>query len=973
MSSTVLVVEDNPITRKLVHFALAAQGISVVDAPDAATAIRAFSAQSISLVLQDLILPDMDGVELVRRLRALPEGSSVPILAVSGMLSKGDEVRYAAAGFNDVVMKPVEPARLVQIVRAHLPSEPLAIPHGSRRRVVLADDDAVQRKLAMYRLQRAGYDVVAVGDGIEALERARELRPHVIVSDVLMPRLDGFGLCIEVRRDPILTDTPILLVTNSYLEAADRDLAKRVGATDYVLRTPELAEVISALTAALGRPSQNLAPAPLDPEVERERTVRAMKQLERQVALNAGANQRAALLAAEVSVLSAISEAVATEHDTEAALRQALAACFDAGGISMGALYLVENGARRVVPCGPAPGWAPDALDTFFGHATILQAVIDAQAMLTLPSTAVPRDVGAEILERAQASSLVTLPLGHRGAKLGALLMVSRSTDLQTSDRLVFAQAVAGQISQALALARAFAAKDASERAERANARVLRSILESMADGVIVTDEDGTIRTWNRAAEGLLGLHPAPGERESWTGREGVFGADQTTPLTPAQDPVVQAQRGRTVQRAELFVRHADKPTGAWLSVSARPLRDDTNTIGLFPGSTGGVAVFRDVTAEKSANTQLMISDRMASLGALAAGVGHEINNPLAAVIANLDLALADVEQLEENSGELTDELRDAREAADRVRQIVKDLKLFSRAEEETTGPVSLERVLESSLRMAWTEIRHRARLVRAYEPVPPVIANEARLGQVFLNLIVNAAQAIPPGAASSNQIGVSTKLVKGRIHVEISDTGPGISPEVMARLFTPFFTTKPAGVGTGLGLAICQRLTTAIGGTILVDSVLGRGTTFTVILPAGAGDAPAGDVLVAVPKAKRRLRILAIDDEPAILTVVRRALGNEHHVAGNTDAGAALQRIRGGERFDLILCDLMMPTITGMELHETLAREFPDQADAIVFITGGAFTPSATQYLEKLPNKQLEKPFAVGDLRALANEISSS
>jgi PAS domain S-box-containing protein len=968
----VMIVEDNPITRKMVTFTLESNGFAVVDAPDAATALRAFAEQTPALVLQDLMLPDLDGVELVRRLRALPGGAEVPILAFSGMLSKGDEARFSSAGFDDLIAKPVEPSRLLQIVRAHLPGDEPVAPPATRRKLVLADDDGVQRKLSAFRLGKAGYDVVAATDGLDALERAREVLPDVIVSDVLMPRLDGFGLCVAVRNDPVLAGTPIVLVTNSYLETADKELARRAGANELILRTPELREVL-AVIENLARAEPGAAPPPpgppavdvvRDPDVERERMQRVMKQLERHVALNAGANQRVALLSAELSVLSAISEAVATQHDTEAALHQALAACFDAGGISVGALYLLERDGRRVLRFG-ADGGAAEELATFYGRPDLLTAAIQQQTLLALPSDALPATDAAAVLARAGASSLLLAPLGHQGEPLGALLMVSSTTDLQAEDRRVFALAVAGQISLALALARAFAAKDASERAARAQADLLHSILESMADGVVVSDATGAITSWNPAAEAILGMRALAVE---WMTRGGTFSADQVTPLPREQHPLARAQRGESVDRTELFVRDEGKD-GAWLSMSARPLRDETGA------TCGGVAVFRDVTAEKQAAAQLMVSDRMASLGSLAAGVAHEINNPLAAVLGNLDLALRDVEALAAQGGvplrELPEEIADARHAADRVRQIVRDLKLFSRAEEDKRGPVDVERVLESSLRMAWTEIRHRARLTRAYGQVPAVDANEARLGQVFLNLIVNAAQAIPEGRAMMNEIKVSTVQVGDHVRVEISDTGHGMPPEVKARLFTPFFTTKPAGVGTGLGLAICKRLLVAIGGEIAVDSEVGKGTTFAVTLPAvPAATAVGRDAAApAVPQARRRGRVLVVDDESAIGAYAQRALGREHDVVALTDAAEAVRRIAGGERFDVILCDLMMPTVTGLDLHTELATIAPDQAAAIVFITGGVFTPRTSAALNRLTNPRLEKPFDLETLRRLVND----
>ena len=246
-------------------------------------------------------------------------------------------------------------------------------------------------------------------------------------------------------------------------------------------------------------------------------------------------------------------------------------------------------------------------------------------------------------------------------------------------------------------------------------------------------------------------------------------------------------------------------------------------------------AVARD--EKRRTREQLLVIERMASVGTLAAGVAHEINNPLAAVMANIELALRTVGSLPPEVPEVAEllaELRDAHEAAYLVRQIVRDVKLFSRPGDERAGPVDLRQVLDGAARMAWNEIRHRARLVKDYGHVPPVWATEARLGQVFLNLLINAAHAMPVGHADSNRIAIVTRTDgQGRAVVEIVDTGSGILPENLPRLFTPFFSTKPLGTGSGLGLAICRRIVRELGGEIDVRSQAGQGTTVAVTIPA--------------------------------------------------------------------------------------------------------------------------------------------
>jgi CheY-like chemotaxis protein len=370
---------------------------------------------------------------------------------------------------------------------------------------------------------------------------------------------------------------------------------------------------------------------------------------------------------------------------------------------------------------------------------------------------------------------------------------------------------------------------------------------------------------------------------------------------------------------------------------------------------------------------QLMLADRMASVGSLAAGVAHEINNPLAAVIANLDMAVEEVAVIDATP-DLVEELQDARSSADRVREIVRDLKLFSRTQEDRYGAVNVEKVIDSTLRMAWNELRHRAKLVKEYGNVPRVLANESRLGQVLLNIIVNAAQAIPEGKYESNLLTVRTSAAADTVRISISDTGTGIPLEVQQRLFTPFFTTKPIGVGTGLGLAISHRIVTGMSGTLTFESEPGKGTTFHITLPiAGEHVLPITTKLPMLAVSTRRGRVLVIDDEESLAHAMRRYLSQDHDVEAVTTARAALDLVAQGMRFDVILCDLMMPQITGIEVHESIRAVDPKQAEKIVFVTGGPFTETARAFFEKTPNHRIEKPFDLKQLRMLVNDLMSA
>jgi len=381
----------------------------------------------------------------------------------------------------------------------------------------------------------------------------------------------------------------------------------------------------------------------------------------------------------------------------------------------------------------------------------------------------------------------------------------------------------------------------------------------------------------------------------------------------------------------------------------------------------------------------LLISDRMASVGILAAGVGHEINNPLAVLMANLEFAVQDLRTLDaglrdsgrasedvlEQLARIDESLGDARDASERVRHIVRDLKLFSRSDDTRSGPVDLRRVIDSAVRMAWNEIRHRAMMVKDYGDVPPIEGNEARLSQVMLNLVVNAAQSMPEGRADRNEIRVVTRTEGvDRVVIEVRDTGVGIPASQLTRIFDPFFTTKPIGVGTGLGLAICHRIVTAMKGTITVESVQGEGTMFRVSLPVSSGPAEPVEIARPLGPPLRRGNILVVDDDVLVGSALRRMLATDHDVVTKSSARDALAYLRSGADCDVILCDVMMPEMTGAELHGELLRTHPGLAEKIVFMTGGAFTPNTRNFLEEVRNPRVDKPIDWAALKALVHTL---
>jgi len=380
-----------------------------------------------------------------------------------------------------------------------------------------------------------------------------------------------------------------------------------------------------------------------------------------------------------------------------------------------------------------------------------------------------------------------------------------------------------------------------------------------------------------------------------------------------------------------------------------------------------------------------MHSDRLASIGQLAAGVAHEVNNPATFVIANLHFLKETLEELPaanlgsddyqaalKDIGELVDENLKGME---RIVKIVRNLRVFSRIDNDDLEPVNLNEVLNSVCDMTATETRHRASLIREFADLPTIVGDQSKLVQVFTNLLVNASQAIEPGHADKNQIRVSSFLSDDKVHVVIRDTGCGMPQEVQRRIFEPFFTTKPRDTGTGLGLPLSAEIIRQHGGEIVVRSEPGVGSTFTVSLAIDGGrPLPERPKLVSTrPPSFARRRLLLIDDEPPVLLALKRMLKSTHDVVTAEGGDRGIEILRDDQRFDVLLFDLMMPVVDGIAVYRFLEKEAPHLVSKVIFLSGGAFSAEAKAFIAADDVTCIEKPVDQHTLLAAIERVSEN
>lgn len=406
------------------------------------------------------------------------------------------------------------------------------------------------------------------------------------------------------------------------------------------------------------------------------------------------------------------------------------------------------------------------------------------------------------------------------------------------------------------------------------------------------------------------------------------------------------ASEGRDAREVTL-----SKRSGEQISVELTSFREG-ELIALF---------LREITLDTQTRDRLRAADRLASIGMLVAGVAHEVNNPIAYVLAGLQFAgkelLSAIAAIETGRA-LTDAadleaihqaITEAEAGVTRVRQLARALTGVSRPDDEAIELLDVRAALDRAITVVKSELRQRARLEREFHQVPLVRASASRLEQVFLNLLINAAQAIPEGSIASNvvRVVVCANDDSSRVTIEVRDTGAGISPENFGKIFGPFFTTKKESHGTGLGLAISRDIVRSLGGELSAASELGRGSTFKINLPAAS---PLGGD-------EQAIRILVIDDEEKIGGAFARMLEPEHEVVACIGVEDALRRLSIGEQFAVIFCDVMMPGGGGRRFYERIAELAPELLPSVVFMTGGAFTSDAREFLESIPNRTLQKP----------------
>jgi len=504
-------------------------------------------------------------------------------------------------------------------------------------------------------------------------------------------------------------------------------------------------------------------------------------------------------------------------------------------------------------------------------------------------------------------------------------------------------------------------------RALLASEERYRDIFELATDVLATIDRKGELIEINARLEALLGLNTA-----DWISRplaELAIPADHEA----LEDAVTAALGGAPTREVNVRCVTRDK-SSRMMSVRISPLSDGEALL----------VVMRDVTDEVARRAQILLGEKLASIGQVAASVAHELNNPMAWVMANLEqirgAAVRLLHTARRHPGEddllrsidtIDEACHEALIGVERMRDIVTDLNVFSSSNERRPERMELVDVIELALRMTGPQLSQLCRIERSYGDMPPLVGYPGKLSQVFVNLFINAAQAMPPRPRDENVVRVTARFEAGVYEVEVQDNGSGILPDVLEHIFDPFFTTKEEHARAGIGLWVSRKILEEQRGSMQVASTRGAGTRFTIRLTGLDPTAlPHEPQAAETPPPPRRATILFVDDEPMLLSAFARAFDDQHEVliADSGQAALDLLQQRGGQ-VDAIVCDLLMPQMSGMDLYDAVGELYPGLRPRMAFMSGGAFTARAREFIERVDNPKIAKPIALGDLeRAIAD-----
>ena len=761
--------------------------------------------------------------------------------------------------------------------------------------VLIADDNSENRYILEVLLKHNGFATLSAANGEAALEAARSSPPDLIVSDILMPAMDGFTLCREWKADPVLRSIPFVFYTATYTEPKDIDLGLGLGAARFLIKPMENEALVQVLREVLAEQGEQAGQA--DPEPSLASGMDLLKQ--HNEALFRKLQQKLDdLEAANLTLQREISKRQSVEvslRQTEERLRNLL------DTLPVG-LAWAEPGGRFQ--------YANRKFGELFGYVlSDLTTVKDWFLRVSAdPDT-------AEQLFSAWTEAMEAT--GRSGGAMPPVDMRAICKDGSAKDISVVGAVITNlQVGIFTDISIRTKAKE--------DLRRLNIAIEQAAEGVIITDPEGVIQYVNPAFERITGYS-----------RTEAIGRTPSLFKSGLHEPAFYEELWNTIKGGRVWTGRLTnrRKDGVLIQEDAIicPLLDSAGRL------TGYVSLKRDVTELVRIEAQFRQVQKMEAIGTLAGGIAHDFNNILSAILGYTDMALADSQMGERSKGYL----RQVYGAGERAAGLVNQILSFSRQSDEKPRPMMVSPIAKEALKLLRASLPSTIDIqLDIQADSDTVLAEPTQIHQILMNLCTNAAHAMHGRkgelrvALAAARVDSQDALVAGHrlpqgeyLKLTVSDTGDGIAPAILSRIFDPFFTTKKPGEGTGMGLAVVYGIVKGCGGAITVESELGKGTSFHVYLPLLAGEKGEWEAKAKIPIVGGNERLLLVDDEADLVQLGNEALSAfGYQVVGKTSSVEALALFREKPHdFDLVITDMTMPGLTGVELAGECLRIRPD------------------------------------------------
>ena len=843
-------------------------------------------------------------------------------------------------------------------------------------KILIVEDKAENLYMLEALLKGNGYEVVSAVNGKEALEKLRSEGADMIIADILMPVMDGFRLCQEVRADDTLKHIPFIFYTATYTDEKDEEYALKLGADKFLRKPLEPDEFMKILKGVIRdaeeakfRPQESaLGKTEETFELYSERLVKKLEKkmldVEKEITERKRAEERVKHLNLVLRAIRKVNQLITQEKDTNRLLQGVCDTLIENRGYYNAWTVLLDDTGRPVATAeaGLGKDFLPIVERLKKGKMTdcVKKAEMQSEIVVTKDPSSTCTD--CPLAKRYHCRAGFTARLEHDGKMYGLLTVSIPGDFVADEEEQSLFEEVVGDIAYALYNIELEKERKRAEEALQNSEKRYRTLFEDSKDPIFINTREGNLIDANQSFLDLFGY-----SREEMADLK-----IQDIYLNPDDRPELLKeidQKGSLKDYEIQYKRKDGTVKDCFITDTVRRAND-----GSIIGYQG---IIRDMTEHKKLEAQLTQAQKMEAIGTLAGGIAHDFNNILSAVIGYTEISLGQTEKgtlLQRNLGEV-------RKAGIRAKNLIQQILTFSRQADQEQKPIYIKLLAKEALKLLKASLPSTIEIRQRIQSNSTVLSDPTQIHQVLMNLCTNAGHAMREDGGilevslTDEELDADFTARQGEmtpgsyIKLAVSDTGHGMPPDLLEKIFDPYFTTKEVGEGTGMGLSVVHGIVKNCGGTITVYSELGEGTTFNVFLPIIETKIEP-QIAAEKPLPTGTERILFVDDEETLVDIGRQMLESlGYEVVTRTSSIEALELFKAQpDNFDLIITDMTMPNMMGDKLARAVMGMRSDIP--IILCTGYSARISEEEAKEMGIKAFVMKPLLIRDLTETVRRV---